>query len=233
MELEINEIYEGFQGNFSKDEIYETYSMENINAVLNDILINKLRLNDLNEDEKNYIVKFVISNKDRFFRGGQKLEAASTVMHRAPRIDDIPINVKQYKIPISPKEEVEKQVQEMLDTGIIKSSSSPYNSHLWIVPKKMDSAGKQKWRLVSDFRQLNDKTISDGYPLPDITQITDQVGGHKYYTTLDLAKGFQQILMDLRDAHKTAFSTPHGNHEYLRMTFEFKNAPPPHVPTIY
>ena len=68
----------------------------------------------------------------------------------------------------------------MLDSGIIKPSSSPYNSPLWIVPKKMDSSGKQKWRLVSDFRQLNDKTISDGYPLPDITQIIDQVGGHKY-----------------------------------------------------
>ena len=82
----------------------------------------------------------------------------------------------------------------------------------------MDSSGKQKWRLVSDFRLLNDKTISDGYPLPDTTQIIDQVGGHRYYTTLDLAKGFQQILMDPRDSHKTAFSTTYGHYEYVRMT---------------
>ena len=74
-------------------------------------------------------------------------------MHRIPTIDDIPINFKQYKFPISLKEEVERQVQEMLDSGIIKPSSSPYNSPLWIVPKKMDISGKQKWRLVSDFRQ--------------------------------------------------------------------------------
>ena len=86
----------------------------------------------------------------------------------------------------------------------------------------MDSSSKQKWRLVSDFRQLNDKTISDEYPLPDITQIIDQVGGHKYYTTLDFAKGFQHILMDPRDAHKRAFSTPHGHYEYVRM----RNTPP-------
>ena len=92
--------------------------------------------------------------------------------------------------------------------------------------KKMDSLGKQKWRLVSDFRQLNGKTISNGYPLPDITQIIEQVGGHKYYTTFDLANGFQQILMNPRDAHKTAFSTPHGHYEYVRMTFGLKNAPP-------
>ena len=77
----------------------------------------------------------------------------------------------------------------------------------------------------TDFRQLNDKTISDGYPLPDITQIIDQVG-HKYYKTLDLEKVFQQILMVLRDAHITAFSTPHGHYEYVRMTFGLKTVPP-------
>ena len=69
--------------------------------------------------------------------------------------------------------------------------------------KKMDASGKQKWRLVSDFRLLNEKTITDTYPLPGITQIIDQVGGHKYYTTLDLAKGFQQILMDPRDSQNS------------------------------
>ena len=94
-ELEVNEIYEVFRGNFSEEEIYETFSIKNKNTVSeDDLLINKIRLNDLNEDEKNYIVKFVISNKDRFFKEGQKLEAASTVMHRIPTIDDIPINVK-------------------------------------------------------------------------------------------------------------------------------------------
>ena len=61
--------------------------------------------------------------------------AASTVMHRILAIDDIPIYVKQYKFPISLKEEVERQVQEILESGIIKPSSSPYNSPLWIVPK--------------------------------------------------------------------------------------------------
>ena len=90
----------------------------------------------------------------------------------------------------------------------------------------MDASEKEKCRLVSDFRLLNDKTISDGYPLPDITQIIDQVGGHRYYTTLDLAKGFQQILMDPHDSHKIAFSTAYGHYEYVRMTFGLKNAPP-------
>ena len=135
--MEIYETYETSQRNFPEEEIYGNFSIENKDTVSEeDLLINKLRLNDLNENERNYIIKFVTTNKDRFFREGQELEAASTVMHRIPTNDDIPINLKQYKFPISLKEEVERQVQEMLDSGIIKPSSSPYNSSLWIVPKK-------------------------------------------------------------------------------------------------
>ena len=152
--------------------------------------------------------------------------AASTVMHRIITTDDIPVNIKQYKFPISLTEKVSRQAEELLKEGIIKPSSSPYNSPLWLVPKKMDASLKPKWCLVSDFRMLNEKTITDAYPLPDITQIIDQVGGHKYYTILDLASGFHQILMDPRDAHKTAFSTPYGHYEYVRMTIGLKNAPP-------
>ena len=173
----------------------------------------------LTEVEREHVINLALSNRERFHLEGQKLGAASTVMHRIPTIDDIPVNIRQYKVPILLKEEVERQVNELLKDSIIKPSTSPYNSPLWIVPKKMDASGKKKWRLVSDFRPLNEKTITDGYPLPDITQIIDQVGGHKYYTTLDLAKGLQQILIYPRDSHKTAFSTPHGHYEYVRMTF--------------
>ena len=224
---EINATFEIFQEVGSGVETINTLSIQTQDISIEDSnLLNQLRLDHLTEEEREHVINLALSNRDRFHLEGQKLGAASTVMHRIPTIDDIPVNIRQYKVPISLKEEVEGQVNELLKDGIIKPSTSPYNSPLWIVPKKMDASGKQKWRLVSDFRLLNEKTITDGYPLPDITQIIDQVGGHKYYTTLDLAKGFQQILMDPRDSHKTAFSTPHGHYEYVRMTFGLKNAPP-------
>ena len=59
----------------------------------------------------------------------------------------------------------------MLDKGIIRESQSPYNSPLWVVPKKDDASGKKKWRVVVDFRQLNQKTPHDAYPLPNIEEI--------------------------------------------------------------
>ena len=192
----------------------------------NSSVIDRLRLEHLNDEEKENIKNLISKHEDRFLLKGQHLGAASTVMHKIVTIDEIPINIKQYKFPFSLKDEVNKQVEELLEAGIIKPSSSPYNATLWMVPKKIDASGIQKWRLVSDFRALNEKTITDAYPLPDINQIIDQVGGHKYYTVLDLASGFHQILMDPKDSHKTAFSTPYGHYEYIRMTFGLKNAPP-------
>ena len=91
--------------------------------------------------------------------------------------------------------------------------------------KKADSQGKVKWRMVIDYRALNEKTISDAYPLPNITDILDQLGGAKYFSTLDLASGFHQIPMDPEPKPKTAFSTSFGHYEYKIMSFGLKNAP--------
>ena len=81
------------------------------------------------------------------------------------------------------------------------------------------------WRMVIDFRDLNKKTIPDAYPLPNINEILDQLGGAKYFSVFDLASGFHQIPMKPEDAPKTAFSTPHGHYEFVRMPFGLCNAP--------
>lgn len=107
---------------------------------------------------------------------------------------------------------------------MIRPSESPYNSPLWIVPKKADSKGNKRWRIVIDYRALNEKTIGDAYPLPNITEILDQLGSAKYFSVFDLASGFHQIPTDEAHAQKTAFSTPHGHYEFTRMPFGLKNA---------
>jgi len=63
--------------------------------------------------------------------------------------------------------------------------------------------------MVIDYRSLNEKTIGDAYPLPNITDILDQLGSAKYFSVLDPASGFHQIPMTSKYAPKTAFSTPY------------------------
>jgi hypothetical protein len=111
-----------------------------------------------------------------------------------------------------------------LNEGIITESKSPWNSPLLIVPKKEDASGEKKWRLVVDFRNLNEKSVGDAYPLPDITEILDQLGQSKYFSCLDMVMGYHQIEVEEKDREKTAFSTKNGHWEYKRLPFGLKTA---------
>ena len=77
-------------------------------------------------------------------------------------------------------QEVREQVDKLLKDSVILPSDSPYHSPLCIVPKKPGPDGKKKYRLVIDYRELNEKTVPDAYPLPNITEILEQVGGAKF-----------------------------------------------------
>jgi len=84
-----------------------------------------------------------------------------------------PINTRPYRLPESQREEIDRQVKQLLEDGIIAKSDSTCNSPLFVVPKKIGPDGNRKWRLVVDFRKLNEKTVEDAYTLPDITEILD------------------------------------------------------------
>jgi len=84
--------------------------------------------------------------------------------------------------------------------------------------------GVQKWRLVVDFRRLNEKTIGHAHPPPDI-EILDQLGQSKYFTCLDMVMGYHQIELKEGNGPKTAFSTKQGHWEYRRLPFGLKKAP--------
>lgn len=187
-------------------------------------LENEIDLSELNEEEYESIIKIIHSFNDVFYLPGDKLSCTSVVKHSIPLESNcIPIHSKQYRLPESSKFEIKRKIPEMLKDGIIKNSSSPWNSPLLIVPKT--SGGQKKFRLVVDFRKLNQITIGDSYPLPNISEILDQLGKANYFSTLDLANGFHQIMLDPKDSCKTAFSTGTGHYEFLRMPFGLKNAP--------
>jgi hypothetical protein len=188
-------------------------------------IINQLRIDHLNEEEKEMITQICLDFSDIFYLEGDKLTFTSEIKHSIQTKDTKPIYTKSYRYPQVHKEEVKTQISKMLDQGIIQSSVSPWSSPVWVVPKKMDASGKQKYRVVIDYRKLNEICIDDKYPLPNISDLLDQLGQCQYFTTLDLASGFHQIEVDPKDVPKTAFSVENGHYEYLRMPFGLKNAP--------
>lgn len=190
-----------------------------------DLILQSLRTNHLNSEEKDSLVSLILKHGDRFHLPFDHLGYTNATTHSIPTINEVPIHTKQYRFPPVHKEEINKQVDSLLKDNLIEYSTSPYNSPLWIVPKKPDAMGNKRWRMVIDYRALNEKTIGDAYPLPNITDILDQLGSAKYFSVLDLASGFHQIPMEPKDAPKTAFSTPYGHYQFKRMPFGLKNAP--------
>jgi Reverse transcriptase (RNA-dependent DNA polymerase). len=120
----------------------------------------------------------------------------------------------------SQREEVRKIVDDLIDNNIIRESVSPFASPIILIPKATGGV-----RMCVDYRGLNKITVKDRYALPLIDDQLDCLGKGQYFTTLDMASGFHQIPVAADSIAKTAFVTPDGQYEYLRMPFGLANAP--------
>ena len=226
-----NNIKINFYINMNIDEIKEIHQINKVpfNTINNENIDiteikNKLGLSHLNLEEEKELNKILIGFKE-IFSDNEKLSFTHEIKHSIITKDDIPIKSKIYRYPYIYKDEIQKQILEMLKSGVITPSNSPYNSPVWVVPKKADALGINKFRLVIDYRKLNEKTIDDNYPIPNITEILDKLGKSNYFSILDLKSGFHQIEVDEKDQQKTAFSVDNGHYEFKRMPFGLKNAP--------
>lgn len=184
-----------------------------------------LRLDHLNAEEEEKITNLCLNYPEIFYLEGDKLSFTNQIKHEIKTTDSEPIFTKSYRYPQAHKQEVKSQIDKMLNQGIIQPSFSPWSSPVWVVPKKMDASGVQKWRIVIDYRKLNEKTIKDRYPLPNITDLLDQLGKCKYFTTIDLCSGFHQIQVEEKDIPKTAFTVENGHFEFRRLPFGLSNSP--------
>lgn len=190
------------------------------------VLENVLRTDHLNSEEKCTLLKVCREYNELFLLPNDKLTFTDAVEHRIKLLPGTsPINIRPYRIPQKHKEIVKEQVEKMLEDEIVRHSTSPWNAPLLVVPKKLDSSGQQKWRVVIDFRKVNEVSIGDAYPIPNITDILDQLGKSKYFTTIDMASGFHQIKLHDDDIPKTAFSTCLGHMEFTKMPMGLKGSP--------
>jgi len=182
-------------------------------------------LSHLNQNLRNQLTKILQSNKSALQLPGEPLNFTNKIKHNIRTIDDNPVYVKRYRYPEVHKAEIKRQIEDLLGKNIIRPSISPWSFPIVIVPKKCDQSGKQKWRMAIDYRKLNEKTIDDKFPIPNIDEILDKLKDAKYFSTIDLASGYHQIELDKESIEKTAFTTDDGHFEFLRMPFGLKNAP--------
>ena len=131
-----------------------------------------------------------------------------------------PIARAPYRLAPSEMKEMSDQLQELLDKGFIRPSSSPWGAPVLFVKKKDGSM-----RMCIDYRELNKLTIKNRYPLPRIDDLFDQLQGSSVYSKIDLRSGYHQLAVKEGDVSKTAFRTRYGHYEFLVMPFGLTNAP--------
>lgn len=142
------------------------------------------------------------------------------ISHEIPLLDSVPVRQRYRRIPPSDYEAVKAHINQLLQTQVIRESSSPFATPIVLVKKKDGSL-----RMCVDYRQLNARTRKDAFPLPRIEESLDMLSGAKWFSTMDLASGYNQVAVSEADRAKTAFCTPFGLFEWNRMPFGLCNAP--------
>lgn len=155
-------------------------------------------------------------------RGVQQCLAGHTslVEHRIESRTATPVKLPPYRILYAYRDSVDKELQEILDTGIIEPSRSAWASPIVTVKNKDGNI-----RLCLDYQRLNSVTTPDTYPMPRIDELIHRLGTSKYITTLDLSRGYWQVPIAPEDQAKTAYMTPAGLFQFRVMPFGLCGAP--------
>ena len=166
------------------------------------------------------VVDLVLEYQDIFIGPDGKVGFTNRVRHTIDVQGAQPVKVPNRRKSIPDKEHIAAEVQKLEREGQIRKSMSPWAAQVVLANKKDGTK-----RFCIDFRQLNDLTKKDAYPLPRIDECLDVMNRCQFFSSMDLASGYWQVAMDPKDREKTAFSTHVGLYEWNVMPFGLCNAP--------
>ena len=110
------------------------------------------------------------------------------IEHTIRLVDDTPFRTKQYPLAVHATDSIDAEIDNMLSSGIIRRSSSPYASPITVIMKK-----DRTIKLCIDFRRLNSTTVFDAEPILNLDELVSKLNGARYFTKCDLRKGCWQI----------------------------------------
>jgi hypothetical protein len=131
-----------------------------------------------------------------------------------------PISKRAYRVSGPELVELKKQIDELLEKGYIRPSTSPWAAPMLFVEKKDGTK-----RMCIDYRALNEVTVKNKYPLPRIEDLFDQLRGASVFSKIDLRSGYHQLRIRPADIPKTTFITKYGQYEFMVMSFGLTNVP--------
>jgi len=182
-------------------------------------LLNDCR-DHLSESQMTMARDLLCEMTEAFMDPSKPLIGTDAVAHYIDTGDTRPIRIPPRRIAPGRRQIIEDEITKMLEQGIIRESDSPWCSPVVLVKKKDGST-----RFCIDYRQINNATRKNAYPLPRIDDNLEMLKGNSWFCTLDLASGYWQIKMSDEDRPKTAFASHLGLYEFNRMPFGLTNAP--------
>src|SRR5215469_1090117 len=179
-----------------------------------------LQDSDITMHEVDRVLELLLKYASIISRGDSDVGCTNVMKHAITLFDDAPVQVPVRRLQGPILQEVEDCCQALEQDGIIRKSKSPFSAP--VVPiRKPDGT----IRLCIDYRSLNKNTKTDTFLIPNLIDMLFNLQGKKYFTTIDLVKGYYQVEMEEDSIEKTAFTTPLSHWEFLRMPFGLKNAP--------
>lgn len=174
---------------------------------------------DIPDEYRPQLTQLLEKFRDSFSYGVSSSRVTTGQLHIRLIDPSRTVQRRPYRLSEGEKAIMRDKVSELLRAGVIQPSCSPFSSPALLVKKKDGSD-----RMCVDYRQLNDNTVADRYPLPLINDLISRLGGAQWFVSLDACSGYHLIPVHPDSIEMTSFVTPEGQWEYLAMPFGLKNA---------
>ena len=199
------------------ETVSATSSKEDPSPHDNDVTIESFDLSNVPAEHKERLKALLMKYLDVFGTKLSDIKGTDVYEHPIKMADDTPVYQKPYRMPFAHREELQKQVKELEESGIIEESVSPYNAPVILVQRD----AKSKPRFCLDYRRLNAKCAKDSFPSNSIQEVLDRMSGQTYFSTLDLLRSFHQVKITDDTKAVTAFSVGSKKYHFNRVPFGY------------